>query len=120
MTDRRVEGHFEGFDEFATAVNDPGFSTPYIFYRANYGNVLPTTPGDFTCATHNILSTTLRVGERLLSKYTRLSATHLIWNNSLLLVTYDEQGGFFDHVPRRKRSVREDPIFGREQQSQQF
>ena len=54
MTDRRLEGHFKDFDDFAAAVNDPGYSAPYVFIEPNYGNVLPTTPEDFTCGTPSI------------------------------------------------------------------
>ena len=98
MTDRRLEGHFEGFDEFADAVNDPDFSTPYIFIEPNYGNVLPTTPGDFTCGNSQHPLDDVTRGERLVKQVYETIRNSPHWNDSMLLVTYDEQGGFFDHV----------------------
>jgi phospholipase C len=98
MTDRRIEGHFQGFDEFADAVNDPGFSTPYIFIEPSYGNVLPTTPGDFTCGNSQHPLDDVTRGERLIKQVYETIRNSPHWNDSLLLITYDEQGGFYDHV----------------------
>jgi phospholipase C len=102
MTDRRIEGHFEGFDEFADAVNDPDFSTPYVFIEPNYGNVLPTTPGDFTCGNSQHPLDDVTRGERLIKDVYETIRNSPHWNDSLLLITWDEQGGFFDHVPPPK------------------
>ncbi len=98
MTDRRIEGHFEGFDEFADAVNDPEFSTPYVFIEPSYGNVLPTTSEDYTCGSSQHPLDDVTRGERLIKKVYETIRNSPHWNDSLLLVTYDEQGGFFDHV----------------------
>ena len=98
MTDRRLEGHFEGFDEFADAINDPDYSVPYTFIEPNYGNVLPTTPEDFTCGTSQHPLDDVTRGERLIKTVYETIRNSPHWNDSLLLVTYDEQGGFFDHV----------------------
>jgi phospholipase C len=39
-------------------------------------------------------------GERLLKRvYEALAANHEIWHRVLFIVTYDEHGGFYDHVP---------------------
>jgi phospholipase C len=98
MTDRRLLGHFEGFDEFADAVNDPHFKTPYVFIEPNYGNVLPLTPGDFTCGTSQHPLDDVTRGERLIKQVYETIRNSPHWNESLLLITWDEQGGFFDHV----------------------
>ena len=98
MTDRRLEGHFEGFDDFANAINNPDYSAPYTFIEPNYGNVLPTTPGDFTCGTSQHPLDDVTRGERLIKRVYETIRNSPHWNDSLLLVTYDEQGGFFDHV----------------------
>ena len=98
MTDRRVIGHFEGFDEFADAVNDPDFTTPYIFIEPNYGNVLPLTPGDFTCGNSQHPLDDVTRGDRLIKQVYETIRNSPHWNESLLLITWDEQGGFFDHV----------------------
>jgi phospholipase C len=99
MTDRRIEGHFDDFDDFSEALSDPDFSVPYIFIEPNYGNVLPTTPGDFTCGNSQHPLDDVTRGERLIKAVYETIRNSPHWNNSLLLVTYDEQGGFYDHVP---------------------
>jgi phospholipase C len=100
MTDRRLEGHFQGFDEFSDAVNDPNFSTPYIFIEPNYGSVLPPTPTDdqFTCGDSMHPLDDVTRGERLIKTVYETIRNSPHWNDSLLLVTFDEHGGFFDHV----------------------
>jgi phospholipase C len=98
MTDRRLEGHFEDMDNFAETVNDPDFSTPYIFIEPNYGNVLPTTPEDFTCGNSQHPLDDVTRGERLIKEVYETIRNSPHWNESLLLVLYDEQGGFFDHA----------------------
>ncbi len=98
MTDQRLQGHFKGFDQFATAVSDPDFSTPYVFIEPDYGNVLPLTPGDFTCGTSQHPLDDVTRGERLIKQVYEAIRNSPHWNESLLLVTYDEQGGFYDHV----------------------
>jgi hypothetical protein len=99
MTARRLEGHFRPFDEFADAVNDPRFSTPYVFIEPNYGNVLPTTSKDFTSGDSQHPLDDITHGERLIKRVYETIRNSPHWNESLLLVTYDEHGGFFDHVP---------------------
>lgn len=98
MTDRRLEGHFVDMDDFADTVNDPDFSTPYIFIEPNYGNVLPTTPEDFTCGNSQHPLDDVTRGERLIKTVYETIRNSPHWNESLLLVVYDEQGGFYDHV----------------------
>lgn len=98
MTDRRIMGHFDDFADFAEALNDPEFSVPYIFIEPNYGNVLPTTPGDFTCGNSQHPLDDVTRGERLIKTVYETIRNSPHWNDSVLVVTYDEQGGFFDHV----------------------
>jgi phospholipase C len=99
MTDRRIEGHFDDFENFSTALSDPAFSVPYIFIEPNYGNVLPTTPGDFTCGNSQHPLDDITRGEKLIKDVYEAIRNSPHWNDSILVVTYDEQGGFYDHVP---------------------
>jgi len=98
MTDRRLEGHFHDFSDFSEALSDPDFSASYVFIEPNYGNVLPTTPGDFTCGNSQHPLDDVTRGERLIKTVYETIRNSPHWNDSLLLVTYDEQGGFYDHV----------------------
>jgi len=98
MTARRLEGHFRRFEEFAEAVNDPEFSVPYVFIEPSYGQVLPTTSKDFTGGNSQHPLDDITNGERLVKQVYETIRNSPHWNESLLLVTYDEHGGFFDHV----------------------
>jgi phospholipase C len=99
MHEARLEGHFKGFDHFEETVNDPKFSTPYVFIEPSYGNVLPLTPGDFTCGNSQHPLDDVTRGEKLIKKVYETIRNSPHWNDSVLLVTYDEHGGFYDHVP---------------------
>jgi phospholipase C len=49
-------------------------------------------------------------GQHLIrSVYEMLRANQEIWNKTMLIVTYDEHGGFFDHVPPAVAEVLQDP-----------
>src|SRR5271157_747311 len=98
MTEARLEGHFKDFDDFDKVVNDPHFSTPYVFIEPSYGNILPLTPGDYTCGSSQHPLDDVTRGERLIKKVYETIRNSPLWNESILLVTYDEHGGFYDHV----------------------
>jgi phospholipase C len=98
MNEARLEGRFKNFDHFEQTINDPNFSTSYIFIEPSYGNVLPLTPGDFTCGNSQHPLDDITRGERLIKKVYETLRNSPHWNDSLLLVTYDEHGGFYDHV----------------------
>jgi len=53
----------------------------------------------------------LRYGEHLLKDlYETLRASPL-WEQSLLIITYDENGGYYDHVPNLDGKVSLDPPY---------
>ncbi len=98
MAEQRLIDRFYSLDEFAATVNDPDFSTPYCFIEPNYGNLLPLTPGDFTCGSSQHPLDDVTRGERLIKQVYETIRNSPHWENSLLVVTYDEHGGFYDHV----------------------
>ena len=98
MSAARLQGHFVDFDDFEQVVNAPDFSTPYIFIEPNYGNVLPTSPGDFTGGNSQHPLDDIVPGEMLIKEVYNGYRNSPHWNESVLLITYDEHGGFFDHV----------------------
>ena len=67
----------------------------YCFIEPNYG----TFPWDKVSQNdQHPLSDVFR-GEKLISDvYNALRANDPLWRNSLLVITYDEHGGFYDHV----------------------
>jgi phospholipase C len=62
----------------------------YVFIEPTYNP--PGANDDHPC--HNVLD-----GEKLVADvYNALRANEALWSNSLLVVLYDEHGGYYDHV----------------------
>ncbi|QSR85768.1 phosphoesterase [Methylacidimicrobium sp. B4] len=93
-----LEGRFQDFPHFRDSVNHPAFSASYCFIEPNYGNILPLTPGDFTCGSSQHPLDDVTRGERLIKEVYEAVRNSPHWESSLLILTYDEHGGFFDHV----------------------
>ncbi len=98
MSAARLHGHFLEFQYFDQIVDAPDLPASYIFIEPNYGNVLPTSPGNFKGGNSQHPLDDVSSGEKLIKQvYERIrNSPH--WNESVLLITYDEHGGFFDHV----------------------
>ncbi len=96
MNVRALEGRFKDFDDFSGDVSNANFSTSYIFIEPNYGHVLT---GDFTYGNSQHPKDDVTRGEGLLKTIYETIRNSPVWDSSLLIVTYDEHGGFYDHVP---------------------
>jgi hypothetical protein len=94
-----LEGRFTDFDDFADAVANPDYAPRYVFIEPDYGNILPTTSEDYTCGTSQHPLDDVTRGERLLKQVYEAIRQSPHWERSVLVVTYDEHGGFYDHVP---------------------
>lgn len=94
----RLEGRFTHFERFADKVNDAGYSPSYIFIEPNYGNLLPGTSQDYTCGTSQHPLDDVTRGEALIKEVYETIRNSPLWESSVLIVTYDEHGGFYDHV----------------------
>lgn len=84
--------HFAPFDEFAEdAAGDEQDFPAYVFIEPCYsgrGENDQHPPSD------------VAAGDRLIADvYNAIRANDALWKSTLLIVTYDEHGGFFDHVP---------------------
>jgi phospholipase C len=56
----------------------------------------------------------LAVGEKLIyDVYAALSSNQAVWEKSLLIITYDEHGGNYDHVPPETGATPPDNIIGK-------
>ncbi|HME09346.1 MAG TPA: alkaline phosphatase family protein [Bryobacteraceae bacterium] len=79
---------------FETAVKDPNFPYQFVWIEPNhgFGGIDPGTgssqhPRDY-----------LAGGEQLIAKVYNALRNSPIWEKSLLIITWDEHGGFYDHV----------------------
>jgi phospholipase C len=95
--------HFKGMDKLFAAI-DRDQLDHYSFVEPDHG-LLPWDktsnnqhPDNNTVAKRNGLD--FLAGEALIAAiYERLRANPLVFQKTLFLVTYDEHGGFYDHVP---------------------
>lgn len=87
-------GDARSYDNFSTDLT-PDYPFPYTFIEPNYGNFLT---GGFSGGNSQHPRDNVRNGEELIrSTYLAIRKSPL-WLSSLLIITYDEHGGFFDHV----------------------
>ena len=107
MNIRALEGRFRGFENFRGDLNNAGYTTTYTFIEPNYGHVLT---GDFTCGDSQHPKDDVTRGESLLKTIYETIRNSPLWDNSVLIVTYDEHGGFYDHVPPPQTAAPGDAI----------
>ncbi|MBI3561978.1 MAG: hypothetical protein HY080_09725 [Gammaproteobacteria bacterium] len=97
MTLNAAQGRFRDFEDFRDSLNDPKFSASYTFIEPNYGNILPWTAGDYTCGNSQHPLDDVARGEKLIKDVYESIRNSPHWESSLLIITYDEHGGFYDH-----------------------
>jgi phospholipase C len=81
------------YNDFLKDVADPAYPASYTFIEPSY-NVL----SDYKCSTSQHPLDDVTRGESLIKFTYEAIRNSPIWNNSLLIITWDEHGGFFDHV----------------------
>jgi phospholipase C len=86
------------YADFAGDVVSDDYTTAYTWIEPNYGHIT----SDYTCGTSQHPLDDVTRGERLIKcTYEALRASPL-WAKSLLVITWDEHGGFYDHgIPPR-------------------
>ena len=94
MTLRLAEGRFRDLEDFREHVQNPGYSTSYAFIEPDY-HVM----ADFVCGNSQHPKDDVTRGEALLKYVYESIRNSPHWESSVLIVTYDEHGGFYDHVP---------------------
>lgn len=84
------------FNHFASDVASDSYSSRYTFIEPNYGDVVCST---FRGGTSQHPMDDVTHGEGMIKTVYEAIRASQLWNSSLLIVTWDEHGGFFDHVP---------------------
>jgi phospholipase C len=82
-----------GFDDFAQDLHDPSFDAGYVHIEPNYDALDEFQDGN---SQHPLCS--VAAGERLIKATYEAIRNSPLWNKSLLIITWDEHGGFYDHV----------------------
>ena len=91
---RQLEKHFRPFKQFKRDVNDPLFSKSYVFIEPDYH----AFTGRFRGGNSQHPVDDVTSGERFLKEIYEAIRTSPNWEKSALIITYDEHGGFYDHV----------------------
>jgi len=78
---------------FANDVLQPGYADRYIFIEPSYDVLNKYRNGD---SQHPLGDVTR--GEALIKQTYEAIRNSPVWNTSLLIITWDEHGGFYDHV----------------------
>jgi phospholipase C len=82
-------------DEFAGAVASPSYPWLYTWIEPNYGD---TVGGTYRGGSSQHPMDGVAGGEALIKAIYEAIRNSPHWNTSLLIVTWDEHGGFYDHV----------------------
>jgi phospholipase C len=104
---------FIHMDQFEGDLLKDGFGPKYIFIEPSYGHVL----SDYKGGTSQHPLDDVTSGERLLKRVYEAIRNSPYWETSLLIVTYDEHGGFYDHViPPSSVPPGDTPVSGNDHQ----
>lgn len=93
MTLRLAEGRFRDFEDFGEDVRSPNYRSSYTFIEPDYH-----VAADFVGGNSQHPKDDVTRGEALLKEVYEAIRNSPHWDNSVLIVTYDEHGGFYDHV----------------------
>ncbi|HEX9027843.1 MAG TPA: alkaline phosphatase family protein, partial [Anaerolineales bacterium] len=85
-------GHFKGFEKFKDDLSNESLAN-YSFIEPRYMDFLEWQSSD-EHPPHD-----LKIGEYLMAEVYDLLRASPYWEKSLLVILYDEHGGFFEHVP---------------------
>jgi phospholipase C len=84
---------FRPYYHFAADLAQPGYPYSYVFIEPSY-NVL----ADYQCSTSQHPLGDVTRGEALIKSLYESVRRSPVWKDSLIIVTWDEHGGFSDHV----------------------
>lgn len=84
----------DGFSRFATDLQGP-YPYAYTFIEPNYGDVTGNT---YTGGSSQHPMDSMARGEALIKATYEAIRNSPVWERSLLIITYDEHGGFYDSV----------------------
>ena len=87
--------HFHDMDDFEKDLAD-GSIANYVFIEPDYGDDI--TGNTYKCGNSQHPLDDITHGERLIKRVYEAIRSSPLWGQSMLIVSYDEGGGFFDHV----------------------
>ena len=91
-----AEKYFNFSSDFASHLQQKSIQPGYIFIEPDYGALIGSQM--FAGGTCQHPPTSFSSGENLIASTYELIRNSAYWNTSVLIVTYDENGGFYDHA----------------------
>jgi hypothetical protein len=86
-------GRYSDMDDFAEDAKTESSFPSYVFIEPRYANGLTKREND------QHPPATMHDGELLIAQvYNAIRSNEALWKSTLLVLTYDEHGGFYDHV----------------------
>jgi phospholipase C len=91
-----ILSHFHDMDDFEEDLAD-GSIANYVFIEPDYGDDI--TGNTYRCGNSQHPLDDIAHGEKLIKRVYEAVRNSPVWEKSVLIVTYDEGGGFYDHTP---------------------
>lgn len=82
--------------DFESHINSSSYPYRYTFIEPNYGDIIT---GTYENGSSQHPMDGVANGEALIARVYESIRNSPLWNKSLLIITYDEHGGFYDHCP---------------------
>jgi phospholipase C len=83
------------YSDFASDVAQANYPASYTFIEPSYGHFW----SDYKCGTSQHPQDDVTRGESLIKATYETIRNSPMWNSSLFIITWDEHGGFYDHLP---------------------
>ena len=83
------------YSKFLRDVARSDYAISYTFIEPSYGHFL----SDYKCGTSQHPLDDVTRGDALMKSTYEAIRNSPVWNSSLLIITWDEHGGFYDHLP---------------------
>jgi phospholipase C len=93
-----MASNYHDLDDLASDLQDSDFDAAYVFIEPDYGHIF-THDGNFQCGNSQHPLDDVTRGDNLIKYVYESIRRSPHWESSMLVVTYDEHGGFYDHVP---------------------
>jgi phospholipase C len=90
-----IATNFHDMDDFEEDLQD-GLIANFVFIEPDYGDDI--TGNTYKCGNSQHPLDDITHGERLIKRVYEAIRGSELWGQSMLIITYDEGGGFFDHV----------------------
>ncbi len=97
MNLKALDGKFITMDEFERRLQRPVLNESLIFIEPHYGHVL-VDGSSFKCGNSEHPRDDITRGEGLVQRVYEAIRASDHWDSSMLVIAYDEHGGFYDHV----------------------